>query len=286
MATNNLYTNLLGYDPYERQLQDRKLWAGLYGSASSPYEKMGLGLAQLGGTLFGQLAGDEEKDPLRQLAKISNEASQQFSPQSPEYYRYIAENSTNPMVKQNAAQEALKADEKATERTRKDIEFLSKHPDQLATELQYYQTRLERQARTLGWNPQDPLAMEVTPEIQAKLEKTPEYKKILQLSNAGQVAIVDKAQKEEKENLGIETSKLTITKLKNDINDANKTQAAAEAFMTTYGLDPTKPIPEQIATNPALAQLQYVPGVVSSLMATQQKALQKKKQSSGVIVLK
>jgi hypothetical protein len=75
MATKNIYTNLLGYNPYEQQLQQQKLWSGLYSGASSPYEKMGLGLAQIGGTLFGQLTDDEEKNPVKQLDKLTAEAA-------------------------------------------------------------------------------------------------------------------------------------------------------------------------------------------------------------------
>jgi len=62
------------------------------------------------------------------------------------------------------------------------------------------------------------LNQEVPPEIQAKLEKTAEYKKILQLSNAGQTAIMDREQKEQKENLSIESLKTTIAKNKADLN--------------------------------------------------------------------
>jgi len=275
MATKNLYTNLLGYDPYERQLQDRKLWAGLYGSASSPYEKMGLGLAQLGGTLFGALTEDEEKNPVKQLTKLSEEASKQFAPESAEYYKYIAENATNPMIKQNAGQYALAADEKASKKTREDIEFLSKHPDQLATELQYYQARLERQARTLGWNPQDPTTAEVPPEIMAKLEKSPDYKKIMQLSNAGQQAMIDKAQKEEKEAVSLEAAKLGITKTKQDLElgavklqEAGKDKNTAMQWFIQEGLDPTKPLIPQIQNKP-----EYAMYGLSKILDLQQKAL-------------
>ncbi len=44
----NFTTNLLGYDPLEQQRQQQKLWAGMYSQASSPYEKIGMGVGQLG----------------------------------------------------------------------------------------------------------------------------------------------------------------------------------------------------------------------------------------------
>ena len=285
MATYDIYKNLLGYDPREQQLQQQKLWAGLYGQAASPYERMGLALGQLGGTLFG---GDtQEQGQLGTINKVLKEVSTQYSPNTPEYFKAIAEALPADMVnaKAFALQEAQKLEDVDTKKTRETVDYLSKHPDQLASELQYYTQRLEAKARTLGWNPQEPLSQEVSAEIQAKLEKTPEYKKIMQLSNAGQQAIVDKAQKEEKENLNIDLTKLNITKAKQDIADANKSPEAADRLLReVYKLDPEKPIPQQIAADPALSNLQYVPGFVTGLMQTQKKALEKKK--TGVIVLK
>ena len=285
MATPSTYSSLLGYDPREDELARRKLWAGMYAAAQSPWERIGLGLSQLGGSLFDRATGDGTADPVAQINKLSSEALQQFAPGSSDYYRYIADNTTSSIIKQNALVESQKAMKTEQEQNRKDAEFLQKHPEQLANELAYYTQRLEAKARTLGWNPQEPLSQEVSAEIQAKLEKTPEYKKILQLSTTGQTAIVDKAQKEEKENLNIDLTKLNITKAKQDIADANKSPEAADRLLReVYTLDPEKPIPQQIAANPALSNLQYVPGFVTGLMQTQKKALEKKK--TGVIVLK
>jgi hypothetical protein len=219
MVSRTTYTTLLGYDPREDELTRRKLWAGLYGAAQSPYEKIGIGLSQLGGALFDRVTGDESADPVAQINKVATDAGQQFEVNSPEYFNYIAANVSNPTVRQNAAALAREAEMKATKQTREDIEFVGKNPDQLATELQTLTDRLERKARVLGWTPEDPLNQEVPPEIQAKLEKTAEYKKILQLSNAGQTSLMDRAQKEEKEGLTIESLKTTIAKNKKDLKD-------------------------------------------------------------------
>lgn len=280
MATYDIYKNLLGYDPREQQLQQQKLWAGMYGQAASPYERMGIALGQLGGALFGGETAEQGRAGV--LNKVLQDVGSQYSPNTPEYFKAIADALPSDMVnaKAYALQEAQKLETAATKQTREDVEFITKNPNQLATELETLTTRLENKAKLAGWSGEG----EVPADIQAKLEKTPEYKKIMQLSTAGQQAIIDKAQKEEKESLGIETSKLTITKLKNDIADAGKTTDAASEFMATYKLNPYEPIPEQLAKNPALANLQYVPGVVSNLMNVQKKALEKKKP--GVIVLK
>lgn len=279
MATPSQYSALLGYDPREDELARRKLWAGAYASASSPWEKIGLGLSQLGGSLFDKMSGDESSDPVAQINKVATDAGQQYTPGSSDYYKYIAENISNPSVRQNASMLYQKALKEETTQSREQTKYLKENPELLAAELEPLTTRLENRAKLLySKEGYDPASGDPIPDnIMKKLETSPEYKKILQLSTTGQTAIIDRAQKEEKEALGIETSKLTITKLKQDISNAGKTEDAAVEFMSTYGLDPTKPIPEQIAKNPALANLQYVPGVVQNLMNVQKKALEKKK---------
>lgn len=268
MVTKSTYTSLLGYDPREDELARRKLWAGMYGAAQSPWERVGLGLSQLGGSLFDRVSGDDTADPVAQINKVATEAGQQFTPNSPEYFKYISDNVSNPIVKQNAAQlyrDSLKAE---TKQTREDIEFVSKNPDQLATELETLTTRLENRARTLGWNPTDPLNQEVPPEIQAKLEKTPEYKKIMQLSNAGQTAIMDREQKERKEALTIESLETTIKKNKAELNKIGndfdsgtrwnyERQAAIEA-LAAAGYKPNDELRGADKLNTALVSAQKV----------------------------
>lgn len=287
MVTKSTYTSLLGYDPREDELARRKLWAGLYSSSQSPWEKIGIGLSQLGGALFDKVSGDDTQDPVAQINKVATEAGQQFSPNSPEYFKYISENVSNPIVKQNAAQlyrDSLKAE---TKQTREDIKFVSENPDQLATELETLTTRLENRARTLGWNPTDPLNQEVPPEIQAKLEKTPEYKKILQLSNAGQTAIIDREQKERKEALTIESLETTIKKNKADLDKIGNDFDAGTRW--NY---------ERQAAIDTLAAAGYKPGdklrdadqLNTSLVSAQRVALRQPwlggKQPQGVIKLK
>ena len=135
MATKSQYSALLGYDPREDDLARRKLWAGLYGAAQSPWEKVGIGISQLGGALFDRVTGDESQNPVAQLDKLTTEASSQFTPNSPEYYNYIASNSTNPTIKYKAAQLALESESKRTESMQKEVKFYNENfataPDRL-----------------------------------------------------------------------------------------------------------------------------------------------------------
>ena len=157
MATVDLYKNLLGYDPREQQLQQQKLWAGLYGQAASPYERIGIALGQLGGSLFGGETTEQGRAGV--LNKVLQEVGSQYSPNTPEYFKAIADALPADMAnaKAYALQEAQKLETATTKQTREDVEFVSKRPEQLATELQTLTDRLERKARTLGWKTEDTL---------------------------------------------------------------------------------------------------------------------------------
>jgi hypothetical protein len=283
MATKNIYTNILGYDPYERQLQEQKLWSGMYSGAQSPYERMGLALAQLGGALFGgETAQQKEFGSLNEVIK---QVGSQYTPGTAEYYRAVSDALPAEMIesKTRAAQLALELDRKDQEQFRSDVKFLKDNPDQLATEIQGLQTKLENRAIKMGWNPTE-TAQEVPPEIMSKLAVTPEYKRILQLSTAGQTAIVDRAQKEEKEatdlaisklnlsmkDLDIRSKELNIEKLSREISGIKNDVLASREFFRVNNLDYTKPLDAQNIP----AKLKYTPGFMSSLISAQKKALE------------
>jgi len=283
MATVDLYKNLLGYDPREQQLQQQKLWAGLYGQAASPYERMGIALGQLGGSLFGGETTEQGRAGV--LNKVLQEVGSQYSPNTPEYFKAIADALPADMAnaKAYALQEAQKLETATTKQTREDVEFVSKRPEQLATELSTLTTRLENKAKLAGWTGEG----EVPADIQAKLEKTPEYKKIMQLSNAGQTAIMDRAQKEEKEGLTIESLKTTIAKNKKELADIGdkfdagtrwnyERQAAIEA-LAAAGYKPTDKLQGADQLNTALASAQKI---------ALREPWQGGKQPQGVIKLK
>lgn len=264
MATVDLYKNLLGYDPREQQLQQQRLWAGLYGSAQSPYERMGLALGQLGGALFGGETAEQGR--MGVVNKALQEVGSQYTPNTPEYFKALADALPADMVNARAyaLQEAQKLEAAATKQTREDVEFVSKRPEQLATELQTLTTRLENKARLAGWSGEG----EVPADIQAKLEKTPEYKKIMQLSTAGQESLIDRAQKEKKEALTIESLETTIKKNKKELADIgdkfdagtrwNYERQAAIDMLAAAGYTPTQKLEGADQLNTALTSAQKI----------------------------
>lgn len=135
MATS-LKKGLLGYDPMEVQLQQQKMWSSMYGQAGSPYEKMGLALGQLGGALFGAFDGGNAQ--ATSLDKVLQEASQQFTPNSPEYFKYIANSLPDTMMesKTRALTMAAEAEAAARKTQREEVKFVTENPEQLNAAIQ------------------------------------------------------------------------------------------------------------------------------------------------------
>lgn len=285
-VSRSTYSSLLGFDPIEEERNRQKLWTSLYAGASSPWEKVGIGIGQLAGGLFGGESTAVTQQ--EQLNKVASEASQQFAPNSAEYFRYIAENlpDSMTMVKTNAA--ALARDAESKERTamQADTKYVKENPEALAIELQPLTTRLENKAKLLyAKEGYDPASGEPIPDsIMAKLEATPEYKKIAQLSQVGQTALMEKERKVEKDATDLALAKknlemkdldftkknLDIKKAQQDLNGASQDVLSARAVFTVNGLDYLKPLNEQKIPN----QLKFTPGFMSSLIQAQRKALE------------
>lgn len=143
---------LLGFDPYEQQQAQAKLWAGLYGSAASPYEKMGLALGQLGGSLLG---GESPQQAQAQtLNKVLAEVNAQYTPDTPEYFKAIAAALPNDMSnsKAYALQEARRLEQAASENLMKETKFINENPTVATDRLQELAARIEA-------NPNDKTAL-------------------------------------------------------------------------------------------------------------------------------
>ncbi len=285
-VSRSTYSSLLGFDPIEEERNRQKLWTSLYAGASSPWEKVGIGIGQLAGGLFGGETTAVSQQ--QQLNKVAAEATQQFAPNSAEYFRYIAENlpDSMTMVKTNAAALARDAETKERQAMQADTKYIKDNPEALAIELQPLTTRLENKAKVLyAKEGYDPASGEPVPEsIMKKLEATPEYKKIAQLSEIGQTALIEKGRKTEKDAIDLELAKknlemkdldftqknLNIKKLQQDLAGASQDVLSARAVFQVNGLDYLKPLNEQKIPN----QLKFTPGFMAQLIQSQRKALE------------
>ena len=193
MATNALYTNLLGYDPFEEERNKQKLWAGLYGAAQSPWEKVGIGIGQLGGALFG---GESKTTTDRNtIDKTIAEVSQQYQQNSPDFWKELANRLPEGMsnAKAYASSKAQEIEAANTKALREDVKFYNENPAVATDKLQELQGKIETYATKLGYDPTRPETL--TPQIQAALNARPEMKQYNAISNAYQQGFYENQKK-------------------------------------------------------------------------------------------
>jgi hypothetical protein len=187
----NFTTGLLGYDPREQQLQQQKLWAGLYGQASSPYEKIGMGIGQLGGALIGGLMGDSpQQKKEKAVAEIKQQADSQFTPGTPEYFRFVAENlpAEYSDSKAYAIQEAAKAQAAADKTYLDRVDTVTKNPQQLGIVSAPITAQAQAQIAKMSAGGQPLNEQQI-----AALQASPQYQQLVGLTAAQQVGLVNQA---------------------------------------------------------------------------------------------
>lgn len=272
-------TGLLGYDPREQQLQQQKLWAGMYSQASSPYEKIGMGVGQLGAALIGGLMGESATQKReRTLLSVKEAADQQFVPGSPEYYKFVADNlpagAEYSQSKDLANQEFAKARKAALAEEANERKSVREDPESLDVFAPKYATPLLAKAQLRGFDPEKEATPQTTEEIKAfaklyDLDKDPNYNKLMGLRTLAEKEAKKEAQKAEKESLTIDQIKSTINKNKADLgkiasdkfeagNRWNQEREAALNLFTANKLDPSKPLKGINLANTELVRAQSV----------------------------
>jgi len=184
-------TGLLGYDPLEQQRQQQKMWAGMYGQASSPYEKIGIGIGQLGGALIGGLMGDSpQQKKEKAVAEIKQQADSQFTPGSPEYFRFVAENLPAEYADSRAyaAQEAMKAETAAQKMYLDRVKTVTENPAQMGIVSAPISAQIQSQIAKMSVGGQ-PLNEKQIAELQA----SPQYQQLVGLTSAQQAGVTKQA---------------------------------------------------------------------------------------------
>jgi hypothetical protein len=218
---------LLGYNPREQQLQQQKLWAGLYGQAASPYEKIGIGVGQLGGALIGGLMGDSPAQQReKNLMSVKDAADQQFTPGTPEYFKFVVDNlPAGPEYSQSrdvATQEFLKARKAADEAFAAERKGVREDPESLDVYTPKYATPLLAKAQAKGFDPEKETVPQTTEEIKAfaklyDLDKDPNYNKLMSLRTLADKEAKKEERKETTELLTIDKIKAIIAKSKKEV---------------------------------------------------------------------
>ena len=275
----NFTTGLLGYNPREEQLQQQKLWAGLYGQASSPYEKIGIGVGQLGGALIGGLMDENAiQKRERTLLSVKEAADQQFIPGSPEYYKFVADNlpaeAEYSQSRDLANQEFAKARKAALAEEAAERKSVREDPESLDVFAPKYATPLLDKAQLRGFDPEKEPVPQTTDEIKAfaklyDLDKDPNYNKLMGLRVLAEKEAKKEERKAEIEALTIEKIESTIKKNKADVNKIgsdkfeagnrwNQEREAALNLFTANKLDPSKPLKGINLANTELVRAQSV----------------------------
>jgi len=180
-------TGLLGYDPLEQQRQQQRLWAGMYSQASSPYEKIGMGVGQLGAALIGGLMGDSPAQKKEKaVMEVRQQADAQFTPGTPEYFRFVAENLPAEYAdsKAYAMQEAMKAQAAAEKMYLDRVKTVTENPAQMGIVSAPISAQVQSQIARMS-----PSGQPLNEQQIAALQASPQYQQLVGLTSAQQAGV-------------------------------------------------------------------------------------------------
>lgn len=265
----------------EAELANRKLWQGMYASAQSPYEKMGLALAQIGGAILGvdetSGAATEDKD----LQSAISEAEKKYQIGTADFYKevYSLIPAKYGESKDAALQRYLALDKQEKDTINTAYESVSKRPDQYAAVAAPMIQDLISKAKANGFNPEEEALPTTAKEIakfgqEYKLTKDKNFINLVGLTSTYEKSFADQASKAEEQLLDVQGKKQGLVKGELDIarsrqllSEAGKDANAANEFFRINNIDPTKPLEDQLT--PSLRAFG-----MPQMIAAQQKALQ------------
>lgn len=250
---------LFGVDPAEYSMQQQKLWSNLYAQAGSPYEKMGIALAQIGGTAFGLTETRVDKK-IADISKVLNDIGTQYQVGTAEYYKAVADAlpAQYPDAKAQAMAEFVKFKANETKTYADAIKAIKDNPETVDTFADPLKISILQKATRKGWSEETtpvPTTAAEMADFAKKFELTsdPDFRRYSSMYKV--------AEKEgTKEKVEAEIKLLTIDKIEGQIkkNKAELNKIATDNFdagqrwnleresaislFKAAGLDPTKPL--------------------------------------------
>jgi hypothetical protein len=274
MATT-LQKGLFGGDPVAMQREEQKVWSSLYGQAGSPYEKMGIALAQIGGTFFGGESALSSKSAA--INKALEAASAQYQQGTAEYYKAIADALPQEYAdsKDFATQKYLETKKAETTAYTDSVKAIKDNPELAPTFIDPLKISLLQKATKNGWNEAETPMPQTMDEIKAfakqfGVDKDPMYRQMISLQQVADKEAKKEVMESEKSLLTMESIRTTISKNKADLNkmekDAkfdqgdrwNAEREAALALFTANKIDPTKPLKGINLANTELVNAQKI----------------------------
>jgi hypothetical protein len=261
---------LFGVDPAEYSMQQQKLWSNLYAQAGSPYEKMGIALAQIGGTAFGLTETPVDKK-IADISKVLNDIGTQYQVGTAEYYKAVADAlpAQYPDAKAQAQAEFIKFKQKESEIFDKAKDSVRKDPESVDVYVNPLIVNIAKKAKE--WNAEEtPLPTNreelVSFAKQFKLTNDPDYGRALSLYRVSEKEGRKETQEEQTRLLRIEDLEGQIKKNKKELSEIgndfkqgarwNEEREAAIKLLTANGIDWTKPLERRDRMNPELVTAQ------------------------------
>jgi len=261
---------LFGVDPAEYSMQQQKLWSNLYSQASSPYEKMGIALAQIGGTALGLTETRVDKK-IADISKVLNDIGTQYQVGTAEYYKAVADAlpAEYPDAKAQAQAEFIKFKQKESEIFDKAKDSVRKDPESVDVYVNPLIANIAKKAKE--WDAEKtPLPTNrkelVSFAKQFKLTNDPDYGRALSLYRVSEKEARKETQEEQTRLLRIEDLEGQIKKNKKELSEIgndfkqgarwNEEREAAIKLLTANGIDWTKPLERRDRMNPELVTAQ------------------------------
>jgi hypothetical protein len=263
---------LFGVDPAEYSMQQQKLWSNLYAQASSPYEKMGLALAQIGGTALGldETAVDKK---IADISKVLNDIGTKYQVGTAEYYKAVADAlpAEYPDAKAQAQAEFIKFKEKETTTFTSALKAVKDNPESLDAFLDPLKVNILRKATTKGWNEEEVPVPQTAEEFASFAKKfgltnDPDYRRGVSLykvaEKEGKKETLEaeiKLLNKEDIQVRIKKNRKDLENIGNDFKSGDKWNAERESALALFranNLDPTKPLEGSARYNTALVQAQ------------------------------
>lgn len=270
MATT-LQKGLFGGDPVAMQQAEKQQWAAMYGQAGSPYEKMGLALAQLGGAVLAPANAIDTKAAA--VNKALQNAAAQYQQGTAEYYKAIAEDpalSEYSDSKEFATQKYLETKKAETTAYTDSVKAIKDNPELAPTFIDPLKISLLQKATKNGWNEADTPIPQTMDEIksfakQYGVDKDPMFRQMVSLQAVADKEAKNEQVKAEKDLLSVDQIKANIrldnARLgqigKDDFDKGarwNAENAAARQFLEANKVDLNKPLTGAAKANPAFVE--------------------------------
>lgn len=273
MATTPFARSLFGVDPAEYALNQQKMWSNMYAQAGSPYEKMGLALAQIGGTALGLNETPVDKK-IADITKVLNDIGTQYQVGTAEYYKAVADALPPEYAdaKAQAMAEFIKFKQAETKTYTDAVKAIKDNPEVVDTFADPLKVNILKKATTKGWSEEEVPVPTTSTEMTNFAKKfgltaDPDYRRYVAMYKvAEKEASKEKAEQDIKllriEDIKgqIAKNKAELNKIANDNFDAgqrwNAEREAAIALFAAARINPAEPLKGANLANTELVNAQ------------------------------